>query len=108
MDTENPVVLMYAYLMTNEGFRKDFSETLQKLSNENFKTDTALAACDAYQKIYEPLYDQFFTRFGTGSKSNAIDGGYASFACIQEFLQNRAENIPMMLEWVDEQFEEDD
>lgn len=108
MDTENPVVLMYAYLMTNEGFRKDFLETLQNLSDGVFQKDAAIAACEEYQKIYEPLYDQFFTRFGTGSKNNAIDGGYASFACIKEFLENRAENIPMMLEWVDEQFEEDD
>lgn len=107
MDTDNPVVLMYAYLMTNEGFRKDFSETLQKLSEENFQSDTAIAACEKYQQIYEPLYDQFFTRYGTGSKKNAIDGGYASFACIKEFLHDRAENIPIMLEWVEEQFAEE-
>nr|MDE6567804.1 CotH kinase family protein [Lachnospiraceae bacterium] len=34
MDTDNPVVLMYAYLMTNESFRKEFSERLQELSNK--------------------------------------------------------------------------
>lgn len=106
MNTDNPVVLMYAYLMTNEGFRKDFSQRLQELSNKNFQKDTAIAACKEYQSIYEPLYDQFFQRFGVGSRKNAVDGGYASFACIYDFLENRAENIPSMLEWVEEQFSE--
>lgn len=106
MNTDNPVVLMYAYLMTNEGFRKDFSQRLQELSNKNFQKDAAIAACKEYQSIYEPLYDQFFLRFGVGSKKRAIDGGYASFACIYNFLEGRADYIPTMLEWVEEQFSE--
>lgn len=106
MDTDNPAVLMYAYLMTNESFRKEFSERLQELSNKNFQKDTAIAACKEYQSIYEPLYDQFFQRFGVGSKKKAVEGGYASFACIHDFLENRAENIPTMLEWMEEQFSE--
>ncbi|NLZ46258.1 MAG: hypothetical protein GX896_06155, partial [Clostridiales bacterium] len=37
MDTKNPAVLCYAYLMTNEGFRNDYCEKLLALSETNFK-----------------------------------------------------------------------
>lgn len=108
MDTDNPVVLMYAYLMTNKGFREDFAKKLQDLSDENFKEDTAIAACETYQNIYAPLLDQFFARYGVGNKNNAINGGYASFSCIKSFIQNRAKAITTMLKWVDQQFPQEE
>ena len=105
MNTGNPIVLMYAYLMTNAGFRKDFADKLQELTDKNFKAATAVAACEVYRDTYKPLYDQFFTRFGNvGNANDAVYGGYASFACIIDFIKNRASAIPTMLSWVDEHF----
>lgn len=107
MDTENPVVLMYAYLMTNEDFRNDFLETLQGLSKNNFEKKSAIDACTKFKNIYEPLYEQFFTRYygkdkAESSISNAVDGGYASYACIVDFLEEREKHIQTMVDWVND------
>lgn len=101
MDTDNPAVLIYVYLMTNEGFRKDFAEKLLSLSDTNFRYDKALAVLDQYKDTYSPLYDQFFARYqGTGTTENAINGGYASYQCIKDFLGLRADYIQPMLDYV--------
>ena len=105
-ESENPVVKMFAYLMTNEGFRADFAERLLYLDENNFEADRALAMCDTYQAIYEPLYDQFFARFGVGSKSEAINGGYASLACIRGFVESRSNAMSNILEWVDDYYQQ--
>lgn len=102
MDTNNPAVLIYAYLMTNENFRDDFSETLLSLSQKQFRKERALAALDVFKNTYGPLYDQFFERYpGSGSADNSIYGPYASYQCIKDFLQERARYIQPMLDYVD-------
>lgn len=108
MNTSNPVVLMYAYLMTNKGFRDDFAQKLQALSEENFNADTAVAACEVYQNTYAPLFDQFFARYGVGNKNDALNGGYGSFACIKGFIKKRAKAVTTMLKWVDQQFPQEE
>lgn len=111
MSTDNPVVLMYAYLMTNEGFRQDFLATLQGLSETNFEKDAAIERCTWFKDVYEPLFEQFFARYhGTakaeGSVKNAVDGGYASYACIIGFLEERENNIQTMVDWVNDYYAE--
>lgn len=102
-DTNNPAVLTYAYLMTNEGFRKDFAAKLKDLSNSIFKYNTALSALDVFKNTYGPLYTQFFNRYpNTGSKDNSINGYYASYSCIKDFLKLRADNLQPILNYVDE------
>ena len=104
-DTNNPAVLIYVYLMTNEKFREDFASTLLGLSDKNFQNDTAVAALNKFRDTYSPLYDQFFARYpGAGSTDNAINGGYASYKCILDFLGLRAEHIQPMLDYVDQYF----
>jgi hypothetical protein len=103
MDTNNPAVLIYAYLMTNETFRSDFAVSLLALSENNFKNETASAALDVFKNTYSPLYDQFFQRYqGAGSTDNSNNGGYASYQCIQDFLELRPEYIKPMLDYVDQ------
>ncbi len=109
MRTENPVVLMYAYLMTNEDFRKDFLSTLQGLSEKNFEKDAAIERCTWFKDVYEPLFGQFFARYyGTdraeGSVNNAVNGGYASYACIVAFLEDRENHIQTMVDWVNDYY----
>lgn len=102
--TSNPVVLMFAYCMTNDTFRADFANTLTGLSENNFKADTAIAVCDQYRDTYKPLYDQFFARYNVEkdyNANNSINGGYASHACIVGFVQNRAQAIPNILSWTE-------
>ncbi|MHB8127679.1 MAG: CotH kinase family protein [Mobilitalea sp.] len=102
-DTTNPAVLIYVYLMTNENFREDFAASLQALSKNNFNKEKALPALDIFKNTYSPLYDQFFTRYhGAGSTDNAINGGYASYQCIKDFLGLRADHIQPMLDYVNE------
>lgn len=100
-DTENPAVLIYVYLMTNAGFRKDFEASLLALGSTNFEYNAALAALDKFNNTYSPLLDQFFARYeGAGTTDNAVNGGYASYKTIKEFLELRAEHIQPMLDYV--------
>lgn len=98
--TDNPAVLCFAYLMTNEGFRDAFCERLAGLSGGIFSQDNALKKLQEFEDIYSPLYDQFFSRYpGTGSTQNAVSGGYASIQCIRDFLQRRENYIQQMIDY---------
>lgn len=104
-NTDNPAVLCYAYLMTNEDFRNDFNSRLLEMSEGVFEKENALKVLDGYTAAYEPLFDQFFERYpGSGSTDNAINGGYASVACIKDFLDKRSGNIQQMVDWVNDQY----
>ncbi len=102
-DTSNPAVLCFAYLMTNDGFRAEFSERLTGLSEGFFEQKSALARLDEFEAVYGPLYEQFFRRYeGTGSADNAINGGYATGKCIRDFLAKRKDHIQPMLDFAEE------
>ncbi len=105
MDTGNPAVLCFAYLMTNEGFRADFYEKLRSLGENEFDRETALAKLEEFENIYGPLFDQFFERYpGTGSYHGAIESGYGSSENIRIFLNGRHENIEKMIDWAEKQY----
>lgn len=98
MDTNNPAVLCFAYLMTNEGFRNDFYDRLRGLSDGYFEKNAALKRLDEFEDIYSPLFDQFFERYeGAGDTDNALNGGYASSKCIRDFVSKRAKYIENMI-----------
>lgn len=102
-NTNNPAVLMFAWLMTNEGFRDAFCERLAGLSEGCFEKETALARLDEFEAVYSPLYDQFYARYpGSGSTDNAVNGGYASIRCIRDFLEARERYISKMVEYCKE------
>lgn len=104
-NTDNPAVLVFVYLMTNEGFREDFKKALLSLSENHFRYPRASEVLNWFRDVYSPLYDQFFERYpGTGSRENSINGGYASYKCIMDFLLLRAGNIQPMLDYVDDYF----
>lgn len=105
MGTNNPAVLTYAYLMTNEEFRNDFNTRLLEMSNGIYEKDKAIEKLNNYIDVYEPLYEQFFKRYPqTGSPDEAVNGGYASAKCIKDFLGKRADNIQDIVDWINEQF----
>ncbi len=98
MDTENPAVLCFAYLMTNEGFRTEFCDKLTGLSSDCFEKNRALERLDYFEDVYGPLYEQFFARYeGTGSADDALNGGYATARCIRDFINSRQKNIKQMV-----------
>lgn len=100
-DTNNPAVLCFAYLMTNDGFRESFCQRLSGLSTGLLEKTHALEQLQYFQDVYAPLYDQFFTRYpGSGSSGNAVNGGYASIRCIRRFLTLRGDNIQIMIDHV--------
>lgn len=100
MDTDNPAVLCFAYLMTNEGFREAFYDRLSGLSEGLLEKEAALVRLKEFEDIYGPLYEQFFERYpGTGSAKDALQGGYATSRCIRDFLEKRAENIQKMIDY---------
>lgn len=104
-DTDNPAVLCFAYLMTNEGFRTEYCNKLLALSDTTFEKEHALSVLTDYEDAYGPLFDQFFERYpGTGSKDDALYGGYASSKCIRDFLAKRENNIQKMIDWVNRQY----
>lgn len=100
MNTDNPAVLCFAYLMTNDGFRNDFYDRLRGLSDGYFEKNAALERLDEFEDIYSPLFDQFFERYeGTGDTDEALNGGYASSKCIRDFVKNRAKYIENMIKY---------
>ncbi len=102
MDTSNPAVLCFAYLMTNDGFRLEFYDRLSGLSSGLFEQQTALDKLQEFQDIYSPLYDQFFGRYPeTGDSEEAINGGYASIQCIRDFLARREKFIEKQINYCD-------
>lgn len=104
-DTNNPAVLCYAYLMTNENFRRDYCEKLEGLSSGIYEKQAALEKLDSYTDQYSPLFEQFFERYpGSGSTDNAINGGYASVQCIRKFLDKREDYITFITDWINRQF----
>lgn len=106
MDTNNPAVLCYAYLMTNDAFREDFNTRLAALSDGIYKKETLLAGLDRYESEYGPLYDQFFERYpDTGSADDALNGGYASSKCIRDFVEKRANSIERIIKWINRTLE---
>ena len=112
MDTENPVVLSFAYLMTNNGFRTDFEKYLKEIDGTVFEKNNAVTLCEKYQGIYEPLYRQFFARYFGSSKAEkykkeAKSGGYGSYKCIVAFIKERSKYIDNMITWVNEQYSDD-
>ncbi len=103
--TDNPAVLCFAYLMTNEGFRTEYCNKLLSLSDTIFEKEHALDVLTEYEEVYGPLFVQFFERYpGTGDEYSALYGGYASSSCIRDFLELRANNIQKMIDWANKQY----
>lgn len=105
MNTGNPTVLCFAYLMTNEGFRASFAERLQELSSKNFEKNAATAVCQKYRDTYQPLYLQFFNRFfrTAGGEWRAQEAlyGAGSYQAMTAYVGARAGYIDNILKWVD-------
>lgn len=100
MNTNNPAVLCFAYLMTNDGFRQQFYDRLSGLSTGLFSQSNTLTRLNDFKAAYAPLYDQFFARYpGTGSSQNAVSGGYASIVCIRSFVMEREKHIQKMIDY---------
>lgn len=106
-NTDNPAVLCFVYLMSNESFRNAYIEKLTQLSSTNFEKENALAVLDTYKEIYTPLYTQFFERYGNiGSAKNSNFGGYASYSCIKQFLEKRESNIQTMVDYINNYYKQ--
>ena len=106
MGTNNPAVLCFAYLMTNEAFRTDYLDRLEKLSEGDYAKDKLSEKLDSLSAQYGPLYPQFFDRYpGTGDAKEALEGGYSSAQCIRDFISKRSTSgIPNIIKWVNSQF----
>lgn len=99
-DTKNPVVLCFAYLMTNVSFRNDFYNSLNSLTENQFAYDNANEKLTEFENVYGALLEQFFDRYpNTGSVKDALNGGYASSKCIRDFLKGRPKHIQKMIDY---------
>lgn len=102
MNTNNPAVLSFALLMTNENFRNEFCDEMTALSEGIMNKENALSVLEKFEKTYSPLYDQFFERYnGTNTTEDALEGGYASVKCLREFLESRENNLKFMTKYIE-------
>lgn len=100
MDTNNPAVLCFAYLMTNEDFRTEFYARLTGLSDGCFEKSAATRRLLEFVDIYSPLYEQFFERYpDMGDAEAALTDGYATAQCILDFLEGRSQYIQPMIDY---------
>ncbi len=100
MDTNNPAVLCFAYLMTNEGFRTEFYDRLTGLSDGYFEKTLATDRLLEFVDIYSPLYEQFFERYPDMSDTEtALTDDYASAQCILDFVEGRRNHIQPMIDF---------
>ncbi|MBQ9948560.1 MAG: CotH kinase family protein [Oscillospiraceae bacterium] len=100
MDTKNPAVLCFAYLMTNDSFRAEFCEKLSGLADGCFDQDTALEKLDFFSDTYGPLFEQFFLRYPeTGDAEEALEGGYGTARTIREFITKRPDTIKKQVDY---------
>ena len=96
METNNPAVLCFAYLMTNDGFRKDYEEMLFSLTDERFSYENAGGKLTWFSEVYSPLYEQFFKRYeGAGS----IKDAKGSIKNIDSFLKTRKDHVQKMVDY---------
>lgn len=101
MDTDNPAVLCFAYLMTNEGFRKEFEDKLLTLTNTEFEQKAAVDNLDRFTKTYSPLYPQFFDRY----KDPKIPSDPSwSIQSIRDFITARPDNIQKMIDYCEKTY----
>lgn len=105
MDTSNPAVLIFAYLMTNENFRTAYNAELSGLSDGRFSVENAQAQLDMFTNTYSPLYEQFFNRFPkSGTADDAVNGDYASYKCIKDFISRRGKFVKNMISYIDRHY----
>ena len=99
---DKPNVRVFAMLMTNKGFRDAYIQRLEELSTTIFEKENAIAVCNQYRNIYEPILDQFFNRFPVGGATakSVMDSSYLSHKTIVDFLNKRADNIYRMVDYV--------
>ena len=107
---DKPNVRCFAMLMTNRGFRDAYLTRLEELSTTMFEKENAIAVCNNYRNIYEPILNQFFKRFPLKDTTAAsvMDGNYASEKTILDFLEDRAEYIPDIVEYVRDYYGDDE
>ncbi len=99
MDTGNPAVLCFAYLMTNEGFRQAFYERLSGLSQGQFEQEHALEVLTQFQAMYSPLYEQFDRRY---EGCDTLNQAGWSIGSIRDFLRIRKNYIQKMIDYCEQ------
>lgn len=114
---DKPNVLCFALLMTNRGFRDQFEEKLLNLSDTIFEKQNALAKCETFKNIYEPILEQFFKRFPTywgkdiKTAEMAMNGHngdtYGTQSSIVTFLNGRSDYIPKMVNYIKSYYGDD-
>lgn len=104
--TRYPSMKVFTYLMTNEKFCREFEQTLFDYSAGRFEKTKAISVCDTFRDTYRPLLDQFFVRYyGVSNTNDAINGGYATYKCIVDFLNKREKYISRITKWIDNYYD---
>ncbi len=106
MNTNNVVVLMFAYLYTNDNWRADFEKKIYNLSKENFNKKDAMKNLDYYYNTYFPLFSQFYSRYygkeqAFSSLSNNMNSGGGGYKAIEAFINEREKHIEPMIKWAE-------
>ena len=108
---DKPHVRCFALMMTNEAFREKFIARMESFSTGMFAYDRAIKNADLFQGVYQPILQQFFDRFPTGSgmtADKAVQGEgwntYGSLQAIRDFLDGRDKQVMKISSYIRKQY----
>lgn len=112
---DKPHVRCFALMMTNETFREKFIARMESFSGGMFAYDRAIKNADLFQGVYQPILQQFFDRFPTGSGASAdqaINGdgwtNYGSLRAIRDFVNGRDKQVAKISTYIRNQYKSAD
>lgn len=108
---DKPHVRCFALMMTNQAFREKFIARMESFSTGMFAYDRAIKNADLFQGVYQPILQQFFDRFPTGSgmtADKAVQGEgwntYGTLQAIRDFLDGRDKQVTKISSYIRKQY----
>ena len=106
----NPALQCFILCMSNEKFRTAYKTELDGLANGAFKQTKAVTRLDKFRETYEPLFQQYYTRYFGKEKAEqwctSTVSGSAGYNALKEFVTGRVKGIDAIITYIDKYYTE--